>query len=246
MIPLIEPDWPAPPNVVALGTTRQGGVSDAPWDSLNLGDHVGDTAEAVVENRRRLQRALPDAARVQWLHQVHGTGVVVAGQVAAPEADACWSGTPGQACAVLTADCLPVLLTDTDGTVVAAAHAGWRGLCAGVIEATIAALPCAPGALMAWLGPAIGPSAFEVGAEVRAAFLAGAASAEACFRPSPRAGHYFADLGALARQRLAGAGVAAVYGGGCCTFSEPERFFSYRRDGQTGRMATLICLTGSP
>ena len=246
MIPLIEPDWPAPPHVLALGTTREGGVSGGPWRSLNLGDQVGDAAGAVLENRGRLQQALPPDTRVQWLRQVHGTGVALAGRAAQPEADACWSSTPGQACAVLTADCLPVLLTDTDGTVVAAVHAGWRGLCAGVIEAAIAALPCAPGALMAWLGPAIGPTAFEVGAEVRAAFLAGAASAAACFRPAPRAGHYLADLDALARQRLAAAGVPAVYGGGRCTFSAADRFFSYRRDGRTGRMATLICLRPRP
>jgi YfiH family protein len=246
MIPLIEPDWPAPPRVVALGTTRVGGVSGAPWDSLNLGDHVGDAPEAVRENRRRLQQVLPEDTRIQWLRQVHGTAVAVAGRVAEPEADACWSNMPGQACAVLTADCLPVLLTNTGGTVVAAAHAGWRGLCAGVIEATIAALPCAPAELMAWLGPAIGPSVFEVGAEVRAAFLAEAASASACFRPASRAGHFLADLGGLARLRLAGAGVSGIYGGGRCTFSETDRFFSYRRDGQTGRMATLICLAASP
>lgn len=242
MIPLIEPDWPAPVRVKAFTTTRVGGVSDGPWHSFNLGDHVGDRAGAVVENRRRLSRHLPGDARIQWLQQVHGTSVVRAGSGPQPEADACWSDSARQACAVLTADCLPVLLADAAGTVVAAVHAGWRGLCGGVIEATVAALPCPAHALLAWLGPAIGPVAFEVGAEVREAFLTQSAAASECFHPGPRPDHYLADLYGLARQRLERLGVAHIYGGGRCTYSEPGHFYSYRRDGQTGRMATLIWL----
>lgn len=242
MIPCIEPDWPAPAHVLALSTTRTGGVSAGPWRSLNLGDHVGDSAQAVAANRQRLHQLLPGGARVQWLRQVHGCTVVEAGRERAPEADACWSSAPGWLCAVLTADCLPLLLTDRAGTAVAAVHAGWRGLCEGVIEAAVHALPCAPDSLMAWLGPAIGPGAFEVGPEVRQAFLRHAADADACFDVSPVQGRYLADLYGLARQRLAAMGVTAVYGGGRCTLSEPEQFYSYRRDGQTGRMATLIGL----
>lgn len=254
---VIRPDWPAPPTVSALVTTREGGASGGPWAGLNLGDHVGDAPEAVNANRAALQGLLPAGTAVQWLRQVHGITVVQAsGGGIVPEADACWTDEPGIACAVLTADCLPVLFCDRSGTLVAAAHAGWRGLCAGVLEATVAALPVAPGQLLAWLGPAIGPSAFEVGPEVRSVFVAPASAAaavgvasvsqqaavEAAFAPSPRPGHYLLNLYALAHIRLRAAGVDAIYGGGFCTLSDPRKFYSYRRDGVTGRMASMIQL----
>lgn len=245
----IEPDWPAPANVTALSTTRGGGGSAPPYASFNLAHHVGDSAAAVAANRAILAGALPGAARPQWLTQVHGTQVVAADQgVEYPEADAVWTRRAGVACAVLTADCLPVLFCSTAGDAVAAAHAGWRGLLGGVLEATIAAMKVPPGQLLAWLGPAIGPRVFEVGSEVRDRYLAAAtdvANTEvaACFVPNVyNPGHYFADLYGLARQRLQAAGVTRVYGGNFCTFSETEQFFSYRRDGQTGRMASLILL----
>jgi polyphenol oxidase len=245
---LIEPQWPAPPGVLALCTTRGGGCSAPPWDSFNLAHHVGDDADAVAENRLRLASALPRGVQFSWLTQVHGTAVVEAGQTEYPQADAQWSRRPGAVCAVLTADCLPVLLCSATGDAVAAAHAGWRGLLAGVLEDTVAAMHTSPDQVLAWLGPAIGPQAFEVGPEVREGFLMAAGSAakpmiDACFTANPdRPGHYFADLYALARARLAALGVTRVFGGDWCTFSDPERFFSYRRDGQTGRMASVILL----
>jgi len=289
----IRPEWPAPVGVSALVSTREGGASSGPWQGLNLGDHVGDDPDAVQANRATLQQALPEGTAIQWLRQVHGITVVRASRSGAvPEADACWTDEPGIACAVLTADCLSVLFCDRSATVVAAAHAGWRGLCAGVLEATVAALPVEPGELLAWLGPAIGPTAFEVGPEVRDAYVGaalaaaadvGAALAEAAlaaaaaagsahavepcaavptnqgdaasgyaaaaeaeilaaFTPAPRPDHYLLDLYALARIRLREAGVGVVYGGGFCTLSDPRRFYSYRRDGTTGRMASLIQL----
>lgn len=234
----------------ALATTRQGGCSAAPFANFNLGDHVGDEGSAVAANRQLLADALPQGASVSWLSQVHGTTVVEAGQGELPPlADAQWSRTKGIACAVLTADCLPVLLCSAAGDVVAAAHAGWRGLLAGVLEATVAAMETQPASVLAWLGPAIGPAAFEVGEEVRDGFLAAATPAEvaaitACFVPVPaRPGHYLADLPALAHVRLRAVGVTNVFGGSWCTHSDSERFFSYRRDGQTGRMASLILLS---
>jgi len=244
----IEPDWPAPAGVFALSSTRQGGASLPPFDSFNLAQHVADDPALVAANRELLARALPAGSEVQWLHQVHGVRVVQAGQGAAcPEADASWSEQAGAVCAVMTADCLPVLFCSRSGDRVAAAHAGWRGLLGGVLEATVEALAAPPGELLAWLGPAIGPRAFEVGAEVRDAFLtaqgADQQAIEHCFQPSTaRAGHYFADLYALARIRLNAAGLTGVYGGDYCTYSDAQRFFSYRRDGQTGRMASLIML----
>lgn len=247
--PFFEPEWPAPRNVLALSTTRLGGYSSPPFESFNLGDHVGDDESAVVTNRAMLASALPSGTSVSWLSQVHGTTAVEAGQAGVlPLADAQWSRTPGAVCAVLTADCLPVLLCSVDGDVVAAAHAGWRGLMAGVLETTVAAMNAQPGRVLAWLGPAIGPAVFEVGGEVRDGFLAVASSSEAaafaaCFIPvAERPGHYFADLYALARARLEGLGVSGVFGGGLCTYSDSKRFFSYRRDGETGRMASLIAL----
>ena len=241
----IVPDWPAPRGVRALVTTRAGGVSDGPYAGCNLGDHVGDDPAAVAANRAQLTAALDGAGPVLWLDQVHGTGVVGADDWApGAVADASWSGRPGPACAVLTADCLPVLFCARDGSRVAAAHAGWRGLAAGVLEATVAALDADPGALLAWLGPAIGPAAYEVDATVREAFVAGDAATATAF-VATRPGHWLADLYALARRRLALAGVDAVYGGGLCTASDPARFYSYRRDGVTGRMASLVWLSAA-
>ncbi|HEY8330026.1 MAG TPA: peptidoglycan editing factor PgeF [Pseudomonas sp.] len=237
---LLIPDWPAPANVRACVTTRAGGVSQVPFDSFNLGDHVGDDPVAVAENRRRLQALL--GCRAAWLSQVHGVSVVEADPAQVAEADAGWSATPGVACAIMTADCLPVLFCDRAGSHVAAAHAGWRGLAAGVLEASVAALDCPADQVLVWLGPAIGPQAFEVGAEVRAAFVEQHAEAAEAFVPSVNAGRFMADLYRLARIRLAAIGVTAVYGGGLCTFSDAARFYSYRREPRTGRLASLIWL----
>ncbi|QEL55157.1 peptidoglycan editing factor PgeF [Chromobacterium paludis] len=237
----LEADWPAPARVRTLITTRSGGLSQPPYASLNLGGHVGDDPEAVAANRARLRDELP--AEPAWLNQVHGVAVVDAAAVgaAAPDADASFARAPGVVCAAMTADCLPVLLCDEAGTVVAAAHAGWRGLCDGVIEAAVAAMAVPPSGLMAWLGPAIGPDAFEVGAEVRQAFLARDPAAAAAFTDIDN-GKYLADIYVLARLRLEKLGIARVYGGDFCTVIDRDRFFSYRRDGVTGRMASLIWL----
>ncbi|KSW26181.1 MULTISPECIES: peptidoglycan editing factor PgeF [unclassified Pseudomonas] len=238
--PWLIPDWPAPANVRACVSSRAGGVSQAPFDSFNLGDHVGDEPAAVAENRRRLEQA--QGCRPAWLSQVHGIEVVEADPSRVATADASWSATPGIACAVLTADCLPALFCDRAGTRVAAAHAGWRGLAGGVLEATLDRLAVPAGEVLVWLGPAIGPQAFEVGPEVREAFLADHAEAAAAFVPSVNAGRYMADIYQLARIRLAARGVTAVYGGGLCTFSDTERFYSYRRNPRTGRQASLVWL----
>lgn len=236
----IVPDWPAPASVRALVTTRTGGVSAGAYASLNLATHVGDDPAAVEENRRRLRTHLP--AEPLWLSQVHGNAVARVGEaVAGVEADAAVARRKGAVCAVLTADCLPVLLCNDVGTVVAAAHAGWRGLAGGVIEAAVRATNEPPARLLAWLGPAIGPQAFEVGAEVRAAFLAHSPDAAAAFAAKEN-GKWLADLYGLATQRLNALGVERVFGGGFCTFNEAERFYSYRREGNTGRMASLIWL----
>lgn len=233
----LTPDWPAPASVRACVTTRAGGVSLPPFDSLNLGDHVEDDALAVAANRQVLVDAL--GCRLAWLKQVHSPDVVEADPWQVPTADASWSATPGTACAVLTADCLPALFCDRAGTRVAAAHAGWRGLAGGVLENTVAALGIDPAELLVWLGPAIGPQSFEVGAEVREAFVAVHTEAQRAFVPSANAGKFMADLYALARIRLAASGVTAVYGGGLDTFRDP-RFFSYRRAVRTGRFASLV------
>lgn len=238
---VIVADWPAPPHVHVVSTTRRGGVSAGPYASLNLATHVGDDAACVAENRRRLATLLALPAEPRWLEQVHGCTVVDAAHdqsTASPCADASFTATPGVVCAVLTADCLPIVLCDRAGQQVAVAHAGWRGLVAGVVEQTVTALSAPPPQLLAWLGPAIGPAAFEVGDEVRRAFMAVDGAAAHAFLPS-RAGHWFADLYTLARQRLARMGVTDVYGGGWCTSSTPQQFFSYRRDQRCGRMATL-------
>lgn len=234
--------WPAPARVRTLITTRDGGVSLAPYASLNLGQHVGDDPAAVAENRARLRACLP--AEPFWLNQVHGIGVQEACADAPDvpsDADAGFTRQPGVVCAVMTADCLPVLLTDRSGSVVAAAHAGWRGLCNGIIEATIARMAVPASDILAWLGPAIGPDAFEVGPEVRAAFMAHDPTAASAFAAIPD-GKYLADIYLLARQRLNACGVTEVHGGDACTVTGRERYFSYRRDGRTGRMASLIWL----
>ncbi|MGO9716065.1 MAG: peptidoglycan editing factor PgeF [Steroidobacteraceae bacterium] len=241
----LTPQWPAPPAVCALSTQRGGGVSAAPYATLNLGDHVGDLSAAVAENRRRLRIAADLPAEPRWLAQVHGIRVAdldVGGSTAS--ADGAHTRRPGRICAILSADCLPLLFAAESGEAVAAAHAGWRGLAGGVIEATVRALALDPGTLLAWLGPAIGPRHFEIGAEVREELLRGDGGAEAAFTPNAR-GRFMADLQALARRRLARLGIERIYGGGECTFSHPDKYFSHRRDGRTGRQATLIWLKGA-
>lgn len=238
----ITPDWPAPRAVRALSTLRAGGASRAAYAGLNLGDHVGDDAQAVADNRTALMHAANLPAAPCWLSQVHGARALDAAEWrAGTQADACWTAQPGQVCAVLSADCLPVLFCTRDGDRVAAAHAGWRGLLAGVLEAALAGMAAPANEVMAWLGPAIGPESFEVGDEVRAQFVAVFPAAQALFRPGA-GGRWMADLYGLARLRLREAGVTAVHGGGWCTLREAERFYSYRRDGATGRMASLIWL----
>ncbi len=239
----VYPEWPAPAQVHALTTTRVDGTSSGSYSSFNLADHVGDKAQSVAANRLQLHALLPNLpAEPLWLNQVHGSHAVFA-ESALPgaEADASICCDERHVCAILSADCLPILLCDDRGTVVAAAHAGWRGLVAGVVEATIARMDVNAAHLLTWLGPAIGPQAFEVGEDVRSIFVAHDPAAESAF-VALKPGKWLCDLYLLARQRLAAAGVTKVYGGNFCTFNEAERFYSYRRDQQTGRMATLIWL----
>ena len=242
----IAADWPAPNNVRAFCTTRLGGVSETPWDSLNLAGHVEDRADHVAANRSLLADALGlPLANLSFLEQVHETEVVrlpASSRTDAIRADACVTTETNIPCLVMIADCLPVLFCDRSGNRVGAAHAGWRGLASGVLENTVSCFD-EPSEVMAWLGPAIGPTSFEVGGEVRDAFMKADPRAEEAFRPSDKPDHFLADLYCLARQRLAHAGVSAIYGGHWCTYSEPNRFYSYRRDGITGRMASLIFLT---
>lgn len=241
-----NPGWLAAdlavPEVVAGTTTRDGGVSEGAFRSLNLGAHVGDDPAAVAENRRRLAGHLALPAEPLWLSQVHGTRVVEhtgpGCTDVAPEADAAVTFAKGRVLAVLTADCLPVVLASRDGRRLGVAHAGWRGLAAGVLERTVTALGVPGRDLVAWLGPAIGPDAFEVGGEVREAFLATDPGAGAAFTPNER-GRWQADLAGLARRRLQALGLVTVTGGGDCTFRDPGRFFSFRREPRTGRLATL-------
>lgn len=230
--------------VHAVSTTRTGGFSLPPYDRLNLGTAVGDNADTVARNRGLLRAGLGLNREPFWLRQVHGNRVVVAGSTGTQEpADASYATEPGQTCAVLTADCLPVLFCDRAGTVVAAAHAGWRGLAAGVLETTLDRMLVPRERVMAWLGPAIGPRVFEVGDEVRTVFVDVDSGADVCFRESPR-GRWLADLPQLASRRLRAAGVTGIHGGHWCTYENREQFFSHRRDrGLTGRMATLIWLT---
>ncbi|MCH4871906.1 MULTISPECIES: peptidoglycan editing factor PgeF [Pseudomonas] len=231
------PDWPAPAGIRACVTTRAGGVSLAPFDSLNLGDHVDDDPLAVAANRQRLTHIFD--VQPAWLSQVHGVVVAPASPGRVVEADASWTSTPGIACTVMTADCLPALFCNRAGTRVAAAHAGWRGLAAGVLEATAKSLNVEPQEILVWLGPAIGPTAFEVGGEVREVFVQDLPQSAAAFVPSINPGRFMADIYELARLRLARYGITAVYGGGYCTVTDP-RFFSYRRSPRTGRFASLV------
>ncbi|HDL6515055.1 TPA: purine nucleoside phosphorylase YfiH [Yersinia enterocolitica] len=239
---LILPDWPIPATVKACSTTRHGGISEFPYDSLNLGTHVGDIAASVVANRQSLveQAGLPQMP--VWLEQVHGTRVLhLDGKtISDVQADAVYSHVAGQVCAVMTADCLPVLFCSSAGDEVAAAHAGWRGLCAGVLEQTLAQFNAGSSSIIAWLGPAIGPQQFEVGEEVKQAFIQIDEQFATAFTPS--GSKYLADIYLLARLRLQAVGIHAIYGGDRCTVTEKQHFFSYRRDGITGRMASLIWL----
>ena len=236
----IPADWPAPDTVVAGTTMRVGGVSTGVFKSLNLGAHVGDDPAAVAENRSRFVTMCDLPGEPDWLTQVHGTAVSVADETSAAKADAAVARRPAAVVAVLTADCLPILLCARSGEEIAAIHGGWRGLAAGVITSTLSHMATASGALMAWLGPAISQSAFEVGDEVRQAFVDLEAAAGECFEPNAQ-GRWQADLYGLARLQLRKAGVGAVYGGEYCTHSDSSRFFSYRRDGECGRMASFVC-----
>lgn len=240
---LIVPRWPAPQGVHAISTIRTGGFSPSPWDTLNVGDHVKDDPGRVRKNRQKLADSLGlPLSRFSFLNQVHGTDIVRLPLETPVNADGCVTSEAGYPCVIMTADCLPVLFCSHDGKQVAAAHAGWRGLCRGVLEQAVAEFDD-PAGMMAWLGPAIGPEQFEVGAEVRGAFIEQDARAAAAFVPAATPGHFLADLYQLARQRLTRAGVTQIYGGHWCTFSDPDRFFSYRRDGVTGRMASLIFIS---
>ena len=237
------PDWPAHAGVRAVFTLRTGGVSRPPFDSFNIAAHVGDEPPAVAENRATLRRSLELPAEPAWLEQVHGHRVVDLDRQTSLDslgpADASVTRACGRICAIQVADCIPVLFATADGSGVGAAHAGWRGLAAGVLEATVRAMNAPPARLLAWLGPAIGPAHFEVGEEVRAAFIAADEGAAAAFIANAR-GRWQADLAALARRRLTALGVASIHGGSWCTYGDPGRFFSYRRDGRCGRMAALI------
>ena len=235
----IVPDWPMPEGISACTTMRTGGYSQGPWTAFNLADHVDDDSSAVQANRELLVASLELPAAPLWLQQVHGCDVCNADtEDRSLISDAVISSRPGVVCAVLTADCLPVLLSSKDGQHVAAIHAGWRGLAAGVIEQTVSQLPAASTSLMAWLGPAIGPMAFEVGEEVRQVFIEQQPEAHPGF--TARGEKWLCDLYYLARLRLRSVGVTSIYGGGLCTYTDSQRFYSYRRDGITGRMASLI------
>jgi hypothetical protein len=235
----IKANWPAPANVQAGTTTRREGVSEPPYAALNLGAHVGDDVQRVAMNRRRLRYVLALPGEPHWLSQCHGVRVIEIGRERDRECDGAWTDRANVVCAVLTADCLPVLLCNTGGTCVAALHAGWRGLAHGIIESGVAAVDCEPQELLAWLGPAIGPRAFEVGAEVRSVFMEKDPAHEASFSGT-RNGRWLCDLYEAARITLRRLGVTSIFGGDHCTFTDAARFYSYRRDGRTGRMASLI------
>jgi polyphenol oxidase len=247
----LRPEWPVPDAVRALFTLRSGGVSVGPCASLNVGTHVQDDPQAVAENRRRIAEVFALPSEPVWLNQVHGARVLrlAADSVSGAQADAVVAVRTGQVCVVQVADCLPVLFAVRDGSAVGAAHVGWRGLAAGVLEQTVAALAVPPAQLLAWIGPGIGVAHFEVGAEVREALIGAApgaaVQAAAALIPNIR-GRWQCDLVALTRQRLAGLGLGAVYGGRWCTFADAGRFFSHRRDGRSGRMAALIWLAQAP
>lgn len=244
-LPLLLPEWPAPSTVRAACTTRGGGVSQGAFASLNLGQQTEDDPIAVASNRRLLKGRLGLRREPAWLHQIHGTALVKADQVdMPPAADGSWTDRNDVACVVLVADCLPVLLCDRAGTRVAAAHGGWRGLASGILAQTVRVLGRPPQELMAWLGPAIGPEAFEVGPEVRKPFVERWPATEAAFREG-KGDRWFCDIYEIARVQLNKLGVMDVYGGGLCTYSDPERFYSFRRHGLTGRQAALIWLHSS-
>ena len=243
----LDADWPAVPGVRALTTTRHGlGVSASPFDSFNLGLRSGDAMAAALENRRQLEAALSLPSAPRWLRQVHGTDVAIEPGVDEPQADAAVTATPGTVLAILTADCLPVVFAAKDGSEIAAAHAGWPGLSAGMLEATVAAMRMPAAGLQAWIGPAAGPARYEVGDEVRERFLTHDARAASAF-VATRPGHWRVDLFAIARMRMVHAGIDPqhIHGGGLCTISDPQRFFSHRRDQRTGRMATLAWMAPS-
>ena len=248
---IIEPNWPAPKNVKSLQTTRLGGVSLFPYESLNLGAHVEDNEQSVLENRKRLGELLPNSP--WWLQQVHGTSVVTEplGRNC-PQADGSITQKTNEVCTVMTADCLPVLFCDEAGTQVAAVHAGWRGLADGILEEALGQFSCSSNSILAWLGPAIGPSAFEVGVSVYDAFCSQSSAASDCFVKQVNQTNseglgviekWHADIYALAKLRLNSAGLSKIYGGDFCTYTDAQRFFSYRRDGKTGRMASCIWLS---
>ena len=249
--PLIEPEWPAARRVRAVSTERSGGVSQGAYESCNFGAHVGDESTHVLANKAALAQRLELPVPPLWLEQVHSNTVLDPGanswesppgrEPGPPIADGTVTSHAGRGCVVTTADCLPVLLCNTAGTRVGAAHAGWRGLASGVLAHAVASMGGEPGELLAWLGPAIGPGAYEVGAEVRTAFVSQDPGAAACFEPN-ESGRWQADLYGLARRSLIGAGVRAIYGGDFCTYTEAGRFFSHRRQAPCGRMATLIWL----
>jgi YfiH family protein len=237
----MTPAWRAHPRVRAISTERTGGSSTAPYDSLNLAAHVGDAPVSVAANRRLLRETASLPAEPHWLDQVHGARVADLDRDEGGACDAALTRSAGRVCAILTADCVPVLFAATDGDAVAAAHAGWRGLAAGVLPATVAALAGDPARLLAWIGPAIGPAHYEVGDEVRAALLDVDAGAAVAFRRNDR-GRYLADLALVARRQLQSVGIEHISGGDSCTYADAARFFSHRRDGQTGRQASLIWL----
>lgn len=240
----VYPDWPAPVNVKAIMTTRSGGVSSSPFDRMNLGDHVDDLPESVRQNRELLSKQLSLPADPVWLTQIHGTTALkYSAANTGDEADAIVAHQANQVCAIMTADCLPVLFCNKQGTVVAGAHAGWRGLEAGVLESTINGMQCKPDDILVWLGAAIGPNAFEVGDEVRAAFIARNPETEVAFKAKDN-GKWLADLYTLAKIRLVGSGLlpSNIFGGEWCTYDQADLYFSYRRESRTGRMASLIWL----
>ncbi len=239
----IDADWPAPANIHAGVTTRLGGCSRTPFDSFNLAAHVGDDPNAVERNRAALRRRLSLPAEPHWLQQVHGTAIRDASETGSPCADATWADRPGEVCAVLTADCVPILLCNRSGTEIAAVHAGWRGLSGGIIAKAAARFRAEPGMLLAWLGPHIGPAHYRVGDDVRNACLTASAAASAGFTDAG-ADHWFADLGYLVRSALAECGVTACFASPHCCFSRDELYYSYRRDRVTGRMASLIWMEG--
>ncbi len=243
MCEFITPDWPAPDSVRAVSTTRRGGRSRSPYDGLNLATHVGDSDSDVAYNRKQLSGALALPARPNWLQQVHGIDITIGACAAQPaEADGAFSSSPGEVLAVMTADCLPLLMCNRQGTEVAAVHAGWRGLLNGVIESAVARFTVPADELLIWFGPAIGAASFEVGDEVRTQFLEVDEASAIAFQTTPN-GRWLADIYQLAQIRLQKQGIAAIYGGEYCTVSDVERFYSYRRDGVTGRMASLIWMT---